>query len=146
MSVTAGNAGVINSTRETYLILWVVVRRFATGSMMLVDKLLLLLDALPIHLVEQILTKLDIRDEAIAAVAGEVLAHDDAEHLEVVGVGRHGVSRHDPAAHTELMGKGEFVVVTLLSVLAFGQPKSNKWQTLAGLLGHDDKAERFERV
>jgi hypothetical protein len=114
--------------------------------MMLVDKLLLLLNALPIHLVEQILTKLDIGYEAIAAVAGEVLAHDDAEHLEIVGVGRHGVSRHDPAAHAELMGEGELVVVTFLSVLAFGQPKSDKWQTLAGLLGHDDKAERFERV
>jgi hypothetical protein len=63
----------------------------------LVDKLLLLLDALAVHLLQQLLAELDVGDEGVAPVLAEVLAHDDAEHLQLVGVWRHGVRRHHPS-------------------------------------------------
>jgi len=45
--------------------------------------------------------------QLIATAAREIFTHDDAQHLKVLGIRRHGVGGHDPAALAELMGDGE---------------------------------------
>jgi hypothetical protein len=122
--------------------------RLAPTGMMLLDKLLLLADALAVHALQQRLALLDVGDEAVAPVARKVLAHHDAQHLEVLGVRRHRVGRHHPPAHAQLVRERELVVVALVFV-AFregGQAEGDEREALAGLLGHDDEAEGGERV
>lgn len=120
-----------------------IVRRLAAGRVVLVDKLLLPLDAVAVHLLEQLLRHLDVCNQTVAPVLGEVLAHHDAQHLEVLGVRRHRVRRHDPPADAELMGQGELVVV---AVLLGRQAEGDEREALAGLLGHEDEAEGLEGV
>lgn len=77
------------------------------------DEVLLLLDAVLVHLSEKLLTLLDISDEAVASTVREILANDYAEHLEVLGVGRHGIRGDNPAANAQLVSEGELVIVAV---------------------------------
>ena len=102
--------------------------------MVLVDKLLLLLDSLAVHVLQQSLAGLNVGNEAIAAVSGKVFTHDDAQHLEVLGMWCHGVSGYDPAADTQLVGEDELVVITLVRVRDWVQAEGYERQALAALL------------
>lgn len=129
-------------------ILWMPPPGLAPTGMMLMDKLLLLPDALAVHALQQRLALLDVGDQPVAPVARKVLAHHDAQHLEILGVRRHRVRRHHPAAHAQLVRERELVVVALV-FLAFGergQAEGDEREALAGLLGHDDEAEGGEGV
>lgn len=64
------------------------------------DEFLLSLDRLLVELVEKLLAVADVGDESVAAILGKVLAHDDAQHLELVSMRRHGVGGNDPAARS----------------------------------------------
>jgi hypothetical protein len=68
------------------------------------DLLLVLLNLLGIERVERLDGELEVGNEGIAARLGEVFAHDDAQHLHLLRVWRHGVGGDDPAALAELMG------------------------------------------
>ena len=90
-----------------------------------------------VHLNQLSKRKLQIRHQRIAPAAREVLAHDDAHHLEALRVRSHGVGRHDPAALAELVGDGELVEV----VFARGvEAESYEREALAFGLGHEDEA------
>src|SRR6266699_3411382 len=56
--------------RVSHPVLGVVVRRLAAGGVVLVDEILLLLDALPVHFIQQGRAEPDIGDQGIAAVPG----------------------------------------------------------------------------
>lgn len=112
------------------------------------DELLLLVDRVLVELFQQLLAVADVGDEGVAAVLGEVLAHDDAQHLELAGVGRHRVGGDDPAARPQPVRQRELVVVALLrvGVRGRGEPEGDERQALARLLAHDDEAEGRESV
>lgn len=75
-----------------------VVLRVGAVDRVLADVLLLRLDGVAVQLLEQALAQLDVAQQGVAAVLGEVLADHDAQHLEVLRVRRHRVRRDDPAA------------------------------------------------
>lgn len=68
------------------------------------DVLLVFLDLLRIELIEYLQRKLEIGNQRIAARLGEVLAHNDSDHLHPFRVRGHGVSGDNPPSLTELMG------------------------------------------
>lgn len=68
------------------------------------------LDLLRIQRIERLERKLEVRNERVAARLSEVFAHDDTQHLHLLGVRRHGVCGDDPAAFAELVGTNESVV------------------------------------
>lgn len=121
------------------------------------NPLSMLLNLLGIKRVKCLDRKLEIRDECIAARLRKVLAHDNAQHLHLLRVWRHGVRRNDPAAFTELMGTSvvsitrncatqrdlhrKFIIL-LPEILV--QSRSNKRQTLAALLAHDDESQALQ--
>lgn len=72
--------------------------RLGAINSVLQDILLLQLNSVLIHLLQDALGHPDVTEERVAAVLGEILADDDAQHLEAVGVWRHGVRGDDPAA------------------------------------------------
>lgn len=75
-----------------------VMLRVGAVDRVLAYVLLLRLDGVAVHLLEQALAQLDVGEQGVAAVLGEVLADHDAQHLEVLRVRRHRVRRDDPAA------------------------------------------------
>lgn len=93
-----------------------------------------------IHLIQDLNAKLDITKQLIASALREILSHHDSQHLEIVRMRRHGISRHNPASASKLMSESEFIVVLFTSLEA----ECNERQAFAVLLGHDDEAELFE--
>lgn len=77
-----------------------VVFRVGAVHGVLADVLLLRLDRFRIHLLQHSLGELDVGEECVAAVLGEVLPDDDAQHLQVVRVRRHSICGHDPSTGT----------------------------------------------
>ena len=131
---------------QTMLLLTImrVVMLALTGVRgMRMDILHVLLDGILVHVIEDLDAELDIREQLVAAGFAEVLADDDAQHLEVLGVRRHGVGGHDPGAAAELMGQCELVVV----LVGFGvEAEGDEGEAFAVLLGHDDEAQLLEGV
>lgn len=72
---------------------------FCLGAVhsVLEDVLLLRLDRVSVHLLQHALAELDVAEQRVTAVLGEVLSDDDAQHLEVLGVRRHRVCGDDPS-------------------------------------------------
>jgi hypothetical protein len=68
------------------------------------DLLPVLLDLLGVKLVKCLQRELEVGDEGVTSRLGEVLAHDDAHQLHLLGMRRHGVGGYDPAALAELVG------------------------------------------
>ncbi len=126
-------------------VLGVVVLGLARGGVVLVDERVLALDAVFIHLVEHGGRLSDVGDQGVGAGPGEVLADDDAEHLQAVGLRSHGVGGDDPAANAEGVGQCELIVVLLVAVDG-GQAEGDQGETFAGLLGHDNVAKGLEGV
>lgn len=130
-------------TMLLFLVRRVVVATSTRMTLMLKDILLASLDLLFIHIIQQTHAQLDIIQELIAARLAEILSHDYAQHLEVFGIGCHGVSGDDPGSTAELVSECEFVVVmAFLGVEAEGY----EGQPGAVLLGHDDESKLGERV
>lgn len=125
------------------LVVRVVVCRLVAVDSVLLDESLLAFDTLGIHVGEHLRAQLDVLDEGVASVAGEVLADHDPKHLEAVCVWRHGVGGDDPAADAQLVSKGELVKDAVLIGL---QAEGDEGKTLAGLLGHDDEVHGFQGV
>nr|POF24088.1 37s ribosomal protein s9, mitochondrial [Quercus suber] len=98
---------------------------------------LLQLKLLVIHLAQLGHGQLEVRDEGVAARAGEVLAHDHAHHLEVLRVGRHGVGGHDPPALAELVRDGKLVELVLVVGV---QAEGDERQAIPARLGHEQEA------
>ena len=68
----------------------------ARMTLMLQNILLAPLDLLLIHIIQDTHAKLDVSQQLIASALAEILSDDDSQHLEVFGIGRHGVGGHDP--------------------------------------------------
>ena len=124
-------------------IMRVIMSALARVRSMRMDVLLVLLDALRIHIIEDLHAELDIAQQLVASRLAEILTHDDAQHLEILGVRGHGVGGDDPGTAAELMGKRELVVVLLLLRV---EAEGDEGETFAVLLGHDDEAELLERI
>jgi hypothetical protein len=119
----------------------VVMSALARVRSMRVDVLLVLLDALLVHLIEDLHAQLDVAQQLVASRLAEILAHDDAQHLEILGVRRHGVGGDYPGAAAELVRQRELVVV-LVELLV--EAEGDEGEAFAVLLGHDDEAELLE--
>ena len=116
----------------------------------LLNKSLLLLQRLLIHLVQHVAAQLDVGNEHVALGAGKVLANHDAQHLEVICVRRHCVRRHDPAAAAQAPGQGELVILALtpfpiVVLLGVWEAEGDERKALAGAAGHDDESLLLER-
>jgi hypothetical protein len=110
---------------------------------MLLDMLLATHYLFLVHVVQDANAQFDIRQQLVTPTLAEVLADHHTQHLEILGVGRHGVSRDDPGAATQLVGESELVVV----LACFGvETEGDEGETLAMLLGHDDEAQLGEAV
>ena len=131
---------------QTVLLLLIVTMamlRLMAVADMLLDVLLALLDLLLVHFIEEPQTQFDIREQLVAPTLAEILAHHYPQHLQVVGVRRHGVRRDDPSALAELMREGEFVEVF---VRGFVKTECDEWEPIAGFPRHDDEPELFQGV
>ena len=111
--------------------------RFSVSRRVLGDVILVALQLLLVHLIQDLHAQLDITQELVASALAEVLSDHHSQHLQVVGVGSHRVGWHNPASSSELVGEGEFII--MLSVLLI-EAESDEWQACAVLLGHDDEA------
>jgi len=98
--------------------------------------LLPLRELLLVHLPQLLHGQVQVGDEGVAAAAGEVLAHDDAHHLERAGVRGHGVRRHDPAALAQVVRDGELVEGVLL---VWVQAEGDEREARAVRFGHQDE-------
>lgn len=119
----------------------------AVGRGVVLDVLLGALDARPVRLLKQAEAELNVLDEVVGAAAGKVLAADDAEHLEAVRLGGHGVGGDDPAAGAEGGGERKLVVVAVLDralLAVVGEAEGDEGQAVARRLGHEDEAELLE--
>lgn len=125
------------------LIVVVSVLRLMAMTDVLLDIRLTDFDLRLVHIVQNLHAQLDILKQLVAAGLGKVLAHDDTQHLQVLGVRGHGVCGYDPATLAQLVGERELVVV-LAGLLV--QTECYEGQTCAALLRHDDEAELLERV
>jgi hypothetical protein len=96
----------------------------------------ILVDRVRILLIENLHTEFDIRQQLIASALGEILSDNHAQHLQILRVRGHRISRDDPAALTKLMRERELVVVFLARFEAEG----DEGETFAVLLRHDDEA------
>jgi hypothetical protein len=125
------------------LVVRMIMNGLSTVADMLLDIFLVSLDFIFVLLVQNLHAELDITEQLITSGLGEVLTNDHSQHLQVICVGSHGVCRHDPAAGTQLMSKCEFVVVFFEFRV---QAESDEGETGSVLLGHDYKAELFQRL
>jgi hypothetical protein len=106
------------------------------------DILLIILDRLSIHLIQQLQRKLNIRQELITSTLAEILSNYHSQHLQVLRMRRHGIRRNNPRALAQDMSECEFIVVFFsLGVQAEGYER----ETCSVPLGHDDEAELGER-
>lgn len=114
----------------------------ASGSAVLLDLLLVLLDLLFIHLTQSLHGQFDVCNERVAARMREVLADNDTHHLQALRVRSHGVCRNDPTTLSELMCDGELVeFVTVIGVKTEG----NERKTVATSLRHELEAHLLNR-
>jgi hypothetical protein len=97
-----------------------------------------------VHVVEHADAELDVGEQGVASALGEVLADNDTQHLQVVGVWRHGVGGDDPAALAELVCERKLVVVTVF--LAALEAEGHEWESGAVLLRHDLEVKLLERL
>lgn len=81
------------------------------------NELLLLLQRLPIHILQHPNTELDISNQHVTLAPTKVLPHHNPQHLEVIRLGRHCVRRHNPPSTPEVPRKRELVVMPLVSVV-----------------------------
>lgn len=120
-----------------------VVFALSTVQVVFADKIHGTLNRLDIHLLELLTAEFNVCKKSVAAVTGKVLPDDNTQHLEVVGVGRHGICGHDPSSCTQLVSKCKLIVDT---VLIGRQAEGDQRKALAALLGHNDEPESFEGV
>lgn len=73
-----------------------VMRRLPTMTDMFLNEILVFLDLILIHLLEQFHAELDITEELIAPRLREILTNDHAQHLQILGFRGHGVCGDDP--------------------------------------------------
>lgn len=122
----------------------VVVVLFAMRRDVLLDVFLGALERGLVRGGEDAEAEFDVANQVVGAAAGKVLAADDAQHLEAVGLGGHCVGGDDPAAGAEVGGEGKLVVGAVGNGVLFGavgEAKGDEGQAVAGRLGHDDEAE-----
>jgi hypothetical protein len=125
------------------LVVGVAVLRLVAVADVLLEVLFAALDLHQVHVVQHLQAQLDVSEQQVTARLGEVLAHHDTQHLQVLGMRRHGVGWHHPAALAQLVGQGELVVV-LVELLV--QAEGDERQASAALLRHDDEFELLEGV
>jgi hypothetical protein len=113
----------------------------ATGRHMLHHILLILTDRLPVQIVQHLHAQTNILNQLITPTLGKILAHHDAQHLELAGVRRHGVGGHDPAPRADLVRHGELVVVFVFRRV---QSECDEGKSLATSFTHDQEAHVFE--
>lgn len=51
-----------------------------------------------IHSIQSLDSKFEVLDQAVASVHAEIFADDNAHHLQLLAMRRHGVSRHNPSS------------------------------------------------
>jgi hypothetical protein len=108
---------------------------------MVMNIILVLLNALLVHLIKHLHAKLDIAQQLITSALAEILSNHHSQHLEFFGVRSHCVCRHDPRAAAKLMCDSEFIVV----LVEFGiEAESNEWKAFTVLFGHYDEAKLLE--
>lgn len=61
------------------------------------------LNFLRIELVQRLQRKLEVGEQCVATRLGEILAHDDTQHLHLLRMRRHRVGGDDPSTFAELM-------------------------------------------
>lgn len=139
-------------TLQTYL---VVPRGVVSGLLLVLpvrrnvvpDKGLLSLDRVLVRILQQSDAELDIMDEHVTPALGKVLAHDNSQHLEPLGMRRHRVRGHNPAPGSQVMGQRKLVVVPVLATLGGGlEAEGHERKALAAALGHDDEAVGLEHA
>ena len=113
-----------------------------SGSAVLLDLFLVLLNLLLIHLTQSLHGQFDITDQCVTARSREVLTNDDTHHLQAFGVGSHGVCRHDPTTLSELMCDSE--LVKLVAVIGV-ETESDQRKTIATSLRHELEAHLLNR-
>ena len=104
---------------------------------MTLHMLLMRLQLLFVHLRQLMQRQLQIRNQRIAPRPRKVLPHNHPHQLHRLAVRRHRVRRHHPAPFPELMRNSE--LVELVSVVEI-EAESDKGETLAAGLGHEDEA------
>ena len=86
---------------QTMLLLLIMVMtmpRLMAVADMLLDILFTRLDLLLVHVIQDLQTQLNIREQLIAPALTEILAHHHSQHLQVLGVRCHSVRGDDPSA------------------------------------------------
>ena len=114
----------------------------ASGSAVLLDLLLVLLNLLFIHLTQSLHGQFDVCNERVAARMREVLADNDTHHLQALRVGSHGVGGDDPTTLSELMCDGE--LVELVAVIGV-KTEGNQRETITTSLRHQLEAHLLNR-
>ena len=109
---------------------------------MVLDMLLMQLQRVVVKLAQLMDRHHEIRNQRVAAAAREVLAHDHAHHLQLVGVRRHRVGRHDPAALAQMVGDGEFVEFVAVGGV---EAEGDEGEAVATGFGHEDEAHFLDR-
>jgi hypothetical protein len=124
-------------------ILRMIMLRLPRVRLVITNILLIILDRLPIHLVQHLQTQFNIRQELITPTLAEILSYYHSQHFEVFSMRCHGICRNNPRALAQNMSECEFIVVFVcLGVQAEGY----EGKTLSVALGHDDEAELGEGV
>jgi hypothetical protein len=118
-----------------------VVFSLAGVRSMRLDMLVMLLDRVGIHVIQNLHAQLKIRQQLIASRLGKILSDDYTQHLEILGVRGHSVGWHNPGALAQLVSECELVVVLVgLGVEA----ESDERETVSTLLGHDYETQLLE--
>lgn len=137
---------------ETYL---VVLRGMVSGLLLALavrrdvvpNKGLLSLDRLLVRILQQSQAESNVVDEHVASALGEVLSHNDTQHLELLGVRRHRVRGDDPSPGAQVVRERKLVVVAVLSTLSgVLEAEGHEGQALAAALRHDDEAVALEHL
>jgi hypothetical protein len=124
-------------------ILRMVMLRLPRVRLVITNILLIILDRLPIHLIQHLQTQFNIRQELITPTLAEILSHYYSQHFEVFSMRSHGICRNNPRALAQNVSKCEFIVVLVCLGV---QAERHEGETLAVALGHDDEAELLEGV
>jgi hypothetical protein len=77
-------------------VLRMVMLRLPRVRLVITNILLIILDRLPIHLIQQLQTQFNIRQELVTSALAEILSHYHSQHLQVLGMRRHGICRNNP--------------------------------------------------
>jgi hypothetical protein len=122
-------------------ILRVIMLRLPRVRLVITDVLLIILDRLPIHLIQQLQTQLNIAKKLITSTLAEILSHYNSQHFEVFSMRRHGIRRNNPRMLTQDMSQCEFIVVFICLGI---QAESYERETFSMAFRHDDEAELGE--